>query len=632
MTRALIGHTGFIGATLLAGGGFTHGFTRADIDEMRGQRFDEIVCAGVPGSRAAAAREPERDRETIARLLSVLETVRAGRFVLISTTAVYADPSLPQDEAAEANAIAPYGRHRLEVERFVAAHFPRHAIVRLPEVFGDGLKENTLFDLLQGRDTEALNPAARQQWYSTRRLLTDLARIEGAGLSLVNLVPEPIALAQIIRRFFPAATTGREQLPAPGSDLRTRHARLFGGEPPYIATSAQVLVTVAAKAKVALWGSFPVRSLAVTSSLSPVVALARSFVRIDSRSFVSNLPMAEAVEAALAGFAIERIDYTDPNGVAKRVLVAHRGGEGGIAFAGHMDTVPDTGWTTDPWSGEVADGKLHGLGSADMKGPFAAAIIAARALPESVPVTLLVTTDEEITKQGSLTLAQRSQLAREVKPKAIIVTEPTSMRPLRGHRSHIHFYATATGVQAHSSTGRGRNANWDLVDFLVEMKALNRRLHEEKSLQDADYDPPFSDFNLVLDNYGTAMNVTVAKATVRIKYRYTAKIDPTPVVAAVQAAAQRAGLTLTMERDGNPPELPVDHPLVKLAAELTGEAPLTAPYGTDAAELQVLGPCVVLGPGSISVAHVPGEAIALAELEAAVATFARLAHEVYRRF
>ena len=369
----------------------------------------------------------------------------------------------------------------------------------------------------------------------------------------------------------------------------------------------------------------------MTASLSPVVALARAFVRIDSRSFVSNLPMADVVEAALKGFAIERIDYADANGVAKRVLVAHRGGEGGIAFAGHMDTVPDTSWTTDPWSGEVADGKLHGLGSSDMKGPFAAAVTAALALPESVPVTLLVTTDEEITKQGALVLAERSQLARQVKPKAIVVTEPTGMRPLRGHRSHVHFYVTATGVQAHSSTGRGRNANWDLLDFLVEMKALDRRLHEDKSLQDADYDPPFSDFNLILDNHGTAMNVTVAKATARIKYRYTAKINPAPVVAAVKAAAERAGLALAMERDGNPPELPLSHPLVQLAAEITGEAALTAPYGTDAAELQVLGPCVVLGPGSIAVAHAPGETVSVAELEVAVGTFGRLALEVHRR-
>jgi acetylornithine deacetylase/succinyl-diaminopimelate desuccinylase-like protein len=367
----------------------------------------------------------------------------------------------------------------------------------------------------------------------------------------------------------------------------------------------------------------------MTDPLALVTALARDLVRIDSRSFVSNLPIAEAIEAALAGFAIERIDYTDPAGAAKRVLVARRGaGAGGLALAGHMDTVPDTGWPDDPWSARLEGDVLHGLGSTDMKGPLAAAIVAARSLPDRVPVTLLITTDEETNKQGASLLAERSVLAREAKPAAIVVAEPTMMRPLRGHRSHIHFIATATGVQAHSSTGRGRNANWDLVEFLAEMKALSRRLREDAAFQDADYDPPFSDFNPVIDNHGTAINVTVPKATVRIKYRYTAKTDTAPVIEAVRAAAARAGLALTMERDGFPPELPADHPLIRRCAALTGEAPLTAPYGTDAAELQVIAPCVVLGPGDIAEAHTPTEKASVAALAAAVPLFMRLAEQV----
>jgi len=109
----------------------------------------------------------------------------------------------------------------------------------------------------------------------------------------------------------------------------------------------------------------------MTELPSPLAALARDLVAIDSRSFVSNLPLAERLEPELTGFDVERLDYTDAAGVAKRVLVAHRGGPGGIAYSGHMDTVPETGWQDDPWSGRTANGTLHGLGSTDMKGPVA---------------------------------------------------------------------------------------------------------------------------------------------------------------------------------------------------------------------------------------------------------------------
>ena len=99
---------------------------------------------------------------------------------------------------------------------------------------------------------------------------------------------------------------------------------------------------------------------------SELLSLAADLVRLDSRSFVSNLAVAERIEAELAGFEIERLDYIDAAGVAKRALVAHRGPNGGLSLSGHMDTVPATGWQDDPWSGRIANGRLYGLGSTDM--------------------------------------------------------------------------------------------------------------------------------------------------------------------------------------------------------------------------------------------------------------------------
>ncbi len=362
-------------------------------------------------------------------------------------------------------------------------------------------------------------------------------------------------------------------------------------------------------------------------TLGTVTALAQDLVRIDSRSALSNLALADRLEAELSGFEIERLDYQDANGVNKCVLVAARG-RSGLAFSGHMDTVPDTGWQTDPWSGRIEGDTLHGLGSTDMKGPVAAVVAAANALPASVPVALLLTADEETTKQGARLIARSSELARRFAPRGILIAEPTGLAPVRGHRSHIEFTAVATGVQAHSSTGQGRNANWALVPFLAAMQQIFDRLRTDPALQDAAYDPVFSDFNPVIDNHGAAVNVTVPKATVRIKYRHSAGVDPAPVVDAVREAAAAHGLQLTESREGRPPELPADHPLVALATNLTGLAPGTAPFGTDASELQALGPCLVFGPGDLAQAHTPTEQVSLAALAAAVPMFMRMADRV----
>ena len=103
---------------------------------------------------------------------------------------------------------------------------------------------------------------------------------------------------------------------------------------------------------------------------TPVIALARDLIALDSRSARSNRAIADRIEAELAEFDVERLDYADDQGVAKRVLVAHRGAAGGLAFCGHMDTVPATGWTGDPWRPDILDDRLYGLGSVDMKGPL----------------------------------------------------------------------------------------------------------------------------------------------------------------------------------------------------------------------------------------------------------------------
>ena len=163
----------------------------------------------------------------------------------------------------------------------------------------------------------------------------------------------------------------------------------------------------------------------------------------------------------------------------------------------------------------------------------------------------------------------------------------------------------------------------------MEMKSIFERLRSDTSLQDPDYDPPFSDFNVVIDNHGAAVNVTVPKATARIKFRYSAKVDPTPVLQAVYAAAERTGVAVTEAREGFPPELPADHPFVRFCADTVGTPPRTAPYGTDASELQALAPCVVLGPGDIAVAHTPAEQVRLADLAAAVPVFMRLAERIH---
>jgi hypothetical protein len=245
--RALIGHTGFVGSNLRRAGGFDSMFNSSNYRDMAGRRFDEVVCAGLAAAKWIANSAPETDRAAIAALTDVLSQADIGRFVLISTIDVYPDPSMAVDEdfdpAGHPNHA--YGTNRLALEKWVGLHHPDHLIVRLPALFGPGLKKNALFDLLHRNSVEKINPNGRFQFYPVGRLSADIATAAAAGLKLVNLFTEPVAMSSIIERHFPDAAVGQASTAAPSYRLTTRHGRLFGGDDQYVLSSDAVLAALA---------------------------------------------------------------------------------------------------------------------------------------------------------------------------------------------------------------------------------------------------------------------------------------------------------------------------------------------------------------------------------------------------
>src|ERR1700722_18626795 len=209
-----------------------------------------------------------------------------------------------------------------------------------------------------------------------------------------------------------------------------------------------------------------------TLQFDSALKLLKDMVAIDSRSFVSNFEIADLISNELKNWELEFIDYLDARGVKKRNIVAHNpASESTLAFAGHLDTVPDTGWTRNPFELAIENGRISGLGTTDMKGPIAAFITATKSLDPVAQPILIFTADEEAGKQGVREVVARSEILNRLKPpKCFVVAEPTDLGLVRGHRVDIQFIAHAKGIQAHSSTGKGKNANISLVPFLSDLR------------------------------------------------------------------------------------------------------------------------------------------------------------------
>lgn len=242
MSSALIGCTGFVGGFLAGREDFDLLIHRANLDLLRRQSLDRVVCAGLPAAKWIANREPKVDRDNMLLLCETLRTVTARSFVLISTIDVY-PRTQDADEVFDCST-APnhaYGRHRLEFESFVRDCYPHALILRLPALFGPGLRKNVLFDLMTCNQLEKVNPASSFQWYPLERLPQDIEQAQRQELGLANLFTEPLATSSIIDRYFPEAEVGAEAQPAVHYDLHTRHARVFGGAGRYVMSARSAL-------------------------------------------------------------------------------------------------------------------------------------------------------------------------------------------------------------------------------------------------------------------------------------------------------------------------------------------------------------------------------------------------------
>lgn len=238
----LIGYTGFVGGNLVAQRKFDVLINSKNFETMRGAHYDRVVCAGVSAVKWQANKDPAADWARIRPLMDVLATVTADKFVLISTIDVYST-SFGVDEATDCHNPDhhAYGRHRLAFEDFCRERFPKLTIVRLPGLFGPGLKKNVVFDLLHDNCLEMINPKSTFQFYDLRNIADDIERAERAGLGLVNFFTEPVGVAEILVRFFPGAEVGANPSPEVHYDMYTRHAALRGLTGRYLYTHDEVM-------------------------------------------------------------------------------------------------------------------------------------------------------------------------------------------------------------------------------------------------------------------------------------------------------------------------------------------------------------------------------------------------------
>jgi len=259
-----------------------------------------------------------------------------------------------------------------------------------------------------------------------------------------------------------------------------------------------------------------------------------------------------------------------------------------------MDTVP-------PFFASSEDDEfIYGRGACDAKGIIAAQIVAAERLrADGVKVGLLFVAGEERDSAGAKVANAQAKGSR-----FLINGEPTDNRVALASKGTLRVRLTAKGKMAHSAYPElGESAIHKLVEALNRVLALPLPVTEDAGP---------STLNVGLLEGGHAPNVIADHAEAQMLIRLVGPSEETKA-AIVKAAEGLAEVEFMLEI-----------PFQRLKA-VEGLPTMVAKFTTDIPWLSNWGEPMLLGPGSILVAHTPGEKIAKKELREAVELYVKVA-------
>ncbi|ABC63341.1 acetylornithine deacetylase [Erythrobacter litoralis] len=381
------------------------------------------------------------------------------------------------------------------------------------------------------------------------------------------------------------------------------------------------------------------------SEALPYRPILETLIGFDTTSRNSNLDLIAWVENFLVDHGVSSKRVANEDGSkANLYATVGPGAPGGIILSGHTDVVPVDGqpWTSDPWQ-VVEDGdKLVGRGVADMKGFIALALAHVPLFKTcTTPVHLAFSYDEEIGCLGAPSMidAMRAELPE---PSMAIIGEPTSMRPVVGHKGIAVFDVEVTGHEAHSSlVDHGVSANMVAADLMADLLRLSAELKERADPENG-FDPPQATLTIGLMQGGTAANILARKASFTFDLRCPPGEDPLAIIAPFKKRCEALDRALASrfpecgvrfhQHSNAPPLVPEgSDDAVSFVRKLTGDngAATQVAYAAEAGQFQRAGfTSIICGPGSIEQAHQPDEWIALEQLGRGARFMQNLAREL----
>lgn len=284
----------------------------------------------------------------------------------------------------------------------------------------------------------------------------------------------------------------------------------------------------------------------------------------------------------------------------------------------HLDTVrPSASYTRDPFSPDIVDGRLYGLGSNDAGASgvaLASAYLDLREV-ENLPVNLIlaVTAAEEVMGEHGMRAFLPYLAGRGLTPDMAIVGEPTGMRPAVAERGLVVLDAVAEGKSGHAARGEGVNAIYRAMEDITALRSFAPPGVSEVL-------GPVS-VNVTMIKSGTQHNVVPDRCEYVVDVRTTDAYSNEATVEMLREVVEWSRLTPRSTRV-HASVIPAYHPLVRSAVAVCGES-FVSPTTSDMALMHGID-SLKIGPGESSRSHGADEFVTLDEIDAALYMYPRI--------
>lgn len=300
MDKTLVGYTGFVGSNLELQSRFNKKYNSTNIVEALDIEHGLVVYTGVRAEKFLANSDPEADYTHVMQAVDNIKRMKFDKLVLISTVDVYKNTKgVDENTLIDTEGLHPYGKNRYCLEQWVMENIKDYHIIRLPGLFGSGIKKNFIFDMINIIPSmlkeEKLNELqkicpinlyefyskqkngfykfdacdnknkaqlmaffkncgfnalsftdsrSKFQFYNLNHLWKHIEMVMDNGIRLLCLATEPISAGELYYSIYGTEFKNEFSQKPVDYEIRTIYAKLFGGEEGYIAGKDSVMAEI----------------------------------------------------------------------------------------------------------------------------------------------------------------------------------------------------------------------------------------------------------------------------------------------------------------------------------------------------------------------------------------------------